>query len=118
MEADNLRMAVFENLCEAKAKQNRFKDVIDSINRYDEPLPKYCKRLKNPEFWGGEPELVVLSKLLKVPVYIYKSEQEFGRSGTGFIKIVEYGTEWSKPESRPVRLLYSGSNHYDLLVDN
>lgn len=40
------------------------------------------------------------------------------RSGTGFIKIVEYDANDSgKKSKKPLRLLYSGSNHYDLLIE-
>lgn len=31
----------------------------------------YCERLQDPAFWGGEPELLVLSKMLKLPIYVY-----------------------------------------------
>ena len=36
---------------------------------------RYCPRLRRPEFWGGDVELTVLSKLLQVPIFIY-TEQE------------------------------------------
>jgi hypothetical protein len=41
--------------------------------------------------------------------------------GTGFIPIAEYRSEFMKPAKnrkacKPIRLLYSGSNHYDLLI--
>lgn len=44
-----------------------------------------------------------------------------GGWGSGFIPIAEYGAEFRKGGLRgkprkPVRLLYSGKNHYDLLV--
>ena len=44
-----------------------------------------------------------------------------GGWGTGFIPIAEYGAEFTKGSIRrkpkkPVRLLYSGRNHYDLLI--
>lgn len=106
---DNLRMAVFESLCTKNDKKQKFKAVITTITQTEDTLPKlvysvpplfffsqvcfdtlkgvsqadsncrYCKRLKSPTFWGGEPELVVLSSLLKTPVHIYKSESEYGR---------------------------------------
>lgn len=43
------------------------------------------------------------------------------RWGTGYIPIAEYGAEFVKPAKdrkarKPVRLLYNGSNHYDLLI--
>lgn len=39
------------------------------------PWDSYCRRLQNPSFWGGEPELLVLSKMLRVPIYVYTKEQ-------------------------------------------
>lgn len=43
------------------------------------------------------------------------------RSDWGFLPIVKYGEEWAEPRGRrsarrPVKLLYTGSNHYDLLL--
>jgi len=112
-EADNLRMAVREALCTSKEMQHEFRDVIQTL---ESPLPKYCKQLRSPSFWGGEPELLVLSRLLRTPIHVYKKETEFGSQGIGFVKIVEYGRE-AKVRHPPVKLLYTGSNHYDLLLD-
>ena len=44
-----------------------------------------------------------------------------GGWGSGFIPIAEYGAEfqkgsWKGKPRKAVRLLYSGKNHYDLLV--
>lgn len=42
------------------------------------------------------------------------------RRGSGFVPIAEYGLEFTKKVTKkprkPVRLLYNGVNHYDLLV--
>uniref|UniRef100_A0A0E0KBP7 Ubiquitin thioesterase OTU n=1 Tax=Oryza punctata TaxID=4537 RepID=A0A0E0KBP7_ORYPU len=63
----------------------------------------------------------VLSKLCRQPIIIYIPEREHRGRGNGFIPIAEYGLEFSKDSKQwkrkvPVRLLYSGRNHYDLLV--
>jgi len=68
-----------------------------------------------PTFWGGEPELLVLSKMLRVPIYVYLSN-----SG-GYTPIQKYGEKYTKatkdhPKRRPVCILYTNENHYDLLV--
>jgi hypothetical protein len=34
-------------------------------------LVRYCKRLQNPKFWGGEAELLVLAKMLKAAIKVY-----------------------------------------------
>ncbi len=39
----------------------------------------YCQRLQQPSFWGGEVEILVLSRMLKVPVYVYKTAEEAGK---------------------------------------
>jgi hypothetical protein len=75
----------------------------------------------SPTFWGGEAELLVLSKMLSVPIYVYLSASEAKRGRAGFSPIQKYGEQYAKPgkdrpRRRPVRLLYSSGNHYDLLV--
>ncbi|KAL0333229.1 UNVERIFIED_CONTAM: OVARIAN TUMOR DOMAIN-containing deubiquitinating enzyme 3 [Sesamum angustifolium] len=64
---------------------------------------------------------LVLSKLCCQPIVVYIPEHEHGGWGTGFIPIQEYGSEFRKgsKKGKPrevVRLLYTGKNHYDLLV--
>lgn len=39
----------------------------------------YCQRLQKPSFWGGEVEILVLSRMLKVPIYVFKTAEEAGR---------------------------------------
>ena len=43
------------------------------------PCGSYCRRIMAPTFWGGEPELLVLSQMLRVPIAVYISAQEAGR---------------------------------------
>jgi hypothetical protein len=83
-----------------------------------------CKRIMAPTFWGGEPELLVLSQMLQVPIYVYLRDSEAGgkKGGNGFHPLQKYGEKYSKPHGKekkkrkPVRLLYTGGNHYELLV--
>ncbi|GER25960.1 cysteine proteinases superfamily protein [Striga asiatica] len=88
--ADELRMAVKEVICENGNERLQYQEA-------------YCQRIGRPDFWGGEAELL------------------HGGLGSGFIPIQEYGSEFrkasknEKPRSA-VRLLYTGRNHYDLLV--
>ncbi|XP_014490714.1 OTU domain-containing protein At3g57810 isoform X1 [Vigna radiata var. radiata] len=116
--ADELRMAVKEAICENEGERNLYEEALIAI-RVDEPLNRYCQRIARPDFWGGESELLVLSKLCKQPIVVYIPEHEHrgGGFGSGFIPIAEYGSEFRKGSRRKaVRLLYSGKNHYDLLV--
>ncbi|KAL1210040.1 OVARIAN TUMOR DOMAIN-containing deubiquitinating enzyme 3 [Cardamine amara subsp. amara] len=121
-DADELRMAVKEVICNDPKEREMYKEALVAIT-VDESLKRYCQRIGRHDFWGGESELLVLSKLCKQPIIVYIPEHEHGRGGfgSGFIPIQEYGSEfrggWGKGKTNKnvVRLLYSGRNHYDLL---
>ncbi|KAJ0849566.1 putative OTU domain, papain-like cysteine peptidase superfamily, ubiquitin thioesterase OTU1 [Helianthus annuus] len=120
--ADELRMAIKEVLCENAKERHQYEEAIIAIT-VEESLKRYCQRIGRPDFWGGESELLVLSKLCRQPIVVYIPEHEHTRAynGSGFIPIAEYGAEFGKSSKqekpkKAVRLLYSGSNHYDLLV--
>lgn len=122
-DADELRIAVREALCGSEKERHTYEEALISIT-VEESLNRYCRRIQHPNFWGGESELLVLSKMCSQPIIVYIPESEAkqgGKWGTGFLPIVEYGEEFMKPSKqrkgrKPVRLLYSGSNHYDLLI--
>lgn len=42
-------------------------------------LSRYCTRLDSPSFWGGEVEILILSKMLRVPIHVMQRAQEAGR---------------------------------------
>ncbi|KAF8063880.1 hypothetical protein N665_1179s0004 [Sinapis alba] len=122
-DADELRMAVKEVICNDPKEREKYKEALIAIT-VDESLKRYCQRIGRHDFWGGESELLVLSKLCKQPIIVYIPEHEHRRGGgygSGFIPIAEYGAEfkggWGKRNNKKnvVRLLYSGRNHYDLL---
>ncbi|KAK4432312.1 OVARIAN TUMOR DOMAIN-containing deubiquitinating enzyme 3 [Sesamum alatum] len=118
--ADELRMAVKEVICDNDKERLQYEEALVAIT-VDEPLRRYCQRIGRPDFWGGEAELLVLSKLCCQPIVVYIPEHEHGGWGSGFIPIQEYGSEFRKgsKKGKPrevVRLLYTGKNHYDLLV--
>eukprot|EP00271_Cylindrocystis_brebissonii_P008584 TRINITY_DN22973_c0_g1_i2.p1 TRINITY_DN22973_c0_g1~~TRINITY_DN22973_c0_g1_i2.p1 ORF type:complete len:275 (+),score=36.70 TRINITY_DN22973_c0_g1_i2:218-1042(+) len=123
-EADQLRMAVADALCRNDARRVKYEEALIAIT-VDESLNRYCERVQRSDFWGGEAELLVLSRMCSQPitVYIPESLATYGSSkwSTGFIPIQEYGSEFVKGNKErkgraPVRLLFNGSNHYDLLV--
>ncbi|XP_058215452.1 OVARIAN TUMOR DOMAIN-containing deubiquitinating enzyme 3 isoform X3 [Rhododendron vialii] len=103
--ADELRMAVKEVICDNENERFKYEEALIAIT-VDESLKRYCQRIGRPDFWGGESELL----------------HSRGGLGSGFIPIAEYGIEFSKGSRKGkkprkvVRLLYSGKNHYDLLV--
>ncbi|KAG8647720.1 OVARIAN TUMOR DOMAIN-containing deubiquitinating enzyme 3 [Manihot esculenta] len=120
-DADDLRTAVKEVLCVSDKERRQYEEAVIAIT-VDESLKRYCQRIGRPDFWGGESELLVLSKLCNQPIIVYIPEHEHrGGWGSGFIPIAEYGNEFRKGSRngkprKVVRLLYSGKNHYDLLV--
>ncbi|CAJ1949196.1 unnamed protein product [Sphenostylis stenocarpa] len=71
-----LGMAVKEVLCENEGERNLYEEALIAIT-VDEPLKRYCQRIVRPDFWGGESELLVLSKLCKQPIIVYIPEHEF-----------------------------------------
>eukprot|EP00741_Cyanophora_paradoxa_P009239 tig00001416_g8949.t1 len=102
-EADRLRREVADRM-------PRYRKVFEKYRVIEEPFDKYIYRLRNPSYWGGEPELIVLADLLKKQIYVYI--QESAPIGE-FINIQQYGVQY---ENAPIiRILYNGSNHYDLL---
>lgn len=133
-DADTLRLAVRDALCRSDARRQLFHEAVTSVEVAEGGLPKYCARLNDAGFWGGEVELMVISRLLQVPIYVYRSSKEAGVEklvGYGFAPIVKYGEQYAGVseeeggENRaaggvggrmPVNLLYREGNHYDLLV--
>ncbi|XP_068644225.1 OVARIAN TUMOR DOMAIN-containing deubiquitinating enzyme 3 isoform X1 [Aristolochia californica] len=121
-DADELRMAVKEVICGSEKERAQYEEALIAIT-VDESLRRYCQRIERSDFWGGESELLVLSKLCRQPIVVYIPEHEHSARtrGNGFIPISEYGAEFRKAHKggkprKTVKLLYSGSNHYDLLV--
>ena len=136
-DADTLRLAVRDALCRSDERRQVFQEAVTSVEVAEGGIPKYCARLNDAGFWGGEVELMVVSRLLQVPIYVYRSSKEAGVEklvGYGFAPIVKYGEQYAgvsasadgdDNESRaaggvggrkPVNLLYREGNHYDLLV--
>ena len=120
-EADQLRLAVAESLCRSPEKRKKF-DLATTAISFEMPIETYCKRILTPTFWGGEPELLVLAEILKRPitVYIPAAKARNAASQSGFVPIQTYGADFSVTKKgnkrKPVRLLYNGENHYDVLI--
>lgn len=75
-EADQLRGAIAEALCRTKARRRDFQDALLAVQVEGYTLNGYCRKLLRPTFWGGEPELLVLSKMLKVPIYVFTPPED------------------------------------------
>ncbi|XP_050381566.1 OVARIAN TUMOR DOMAIN-containing deubiquitinating enzyme 4-like [Argentina anserina] len=69
----------------------------------------YVSQIREPHVWGGEPELLMASHVLRMPITVYMHDENAG----GLITIAEYGQEYGK--ENPIRVLYHGFGHYDAL---
>ena len=127
-EADTLRNAVFEQMCRDEEKRKGHSEASMSI-KYGDPdgIEGYCRRIQKEDFWGGETELLVLAKLIRRPIMVYLPAHmaKNAASGSGYVCIQMYGEEYASKmnkktgkvtERAPVRLLYNGQTHYDLLI--
>ncbi|TQD84438.1 hypothetical protein C1H46_030021 [Malus baccata] len=114
-----LRMAVKEVICEDDEERLKYEPALVAIT-VDESLKRYCQRINRPDFWGGESELLVLSKLCGQPITVYIPEHEHtnGGRGSGFIPIAEYGSEFTKGSrnKKPRKVLQKALEVWDLQV--
>eukprot|EP01018_Ginkgo_biloba_P018212 Gb_08691 [translate_table: standard] len=58
----------------------------------------YVEQIKQSYVWGGEPELLMASHVLQMPITVYMRD----RNSDGLIAIAEYGQEYGK--ENPIRM--------------
>ncbi|GJX73642.1 OTU domain-containing protein-like protein isoform X1 [Tanacetum coccineum] len=105
-----------ENVTKELADDLRTKVVNELIKRRSETegflegdFEAYVSHMKRSHVWGGEPELLMSSHVLKVPITVYMRDKK-----SNCIKVVaQYGQEYGK--ENPVSVLYHAYGHYDLL---
>ncbi|XP_057476302.1 OVARIAN TUMOR DOMAIN-containing deubiquitinating enzyme 3-like isoform X5 [Actinidia eriantha] len=72
-DADELRVAVKEVIFENGKVRVQYEEALVAIT-VEESLKRYCQRIGRSNFWGGESELLVLSKLCASrSLYTYQS---------------------------------------------
>jgi hypothetical protein len=98
--ADDLRARTVRELKKHRALLTQFY-VIET------DFARYTKRMSNPRTFGGEPELLVLAKILHCPIAVYILVN--GR----YRQIQVYGRQY---RAEPCRILYSDGVHYDALI--
>ncbi|XP_019187709.1 PREDICTED: OTU domain-containing protein At3g57810-like [Ipomoea nil] len=106
-----------EKLQRQLADELREKVADEFIKRREETewfiegdFDKYVAQMRKPHVWGGEPELLMASHVLQMPITVYIYDQK----SRGLISIAEYGQEeYGKDD--PIKVLYNGSGHYDAL---
>uniref|UniRef100_A0A7S2JLA6 Ubiquitin thioesterase OTU n=1 Tax=Cyanoptyche gloeocystis TaxID=77922 RepID=A0A7S2JLA6_9EUKA len=100
MEADAARKLVVQSML----KQGQ--SFVDTCF-LEESLESYCRKMSDPGAYGGEPELLVLTGVLEAPIYVYL------KSADSYVLIQQYGGFYAQA---PVRILYNGRDHYNLLA--
>eukprot|EP01018_Ginkgo_biloba_P032907 Gb_28852 [translate_table: standard] len=98
--ADELRASVADEFLKRRKETEWF---------VEGDFDTYVKQIRKPHVWGGEPELLMASHVLQMPITVYMN----ARNSDGLIAIAEYGQEYGK--ENPIRVLYHGFGHYDAL---
>lgn len=124
-EAEQLRQACHEALCRTSQRSKDFPDARKQILYGYGDIRQYCSQLARPTFWGGEVEMMVISKMLKIPIFVYTPTDESKTDGIQetFKITAKFGEKYLARRSGqhgrlPVNLLYTGGNHFDLLIAN
>ncbi|GLT38407.1 hypothetical protein SLA2020_126630 [Shorea laevis] len=98
--ADELRVKVADEFIKRRADTEWF---------VEGDFDAYVRRMRQPHIWGGEPELLISSHVLRMPITVHMYE----KNSRCLNIIAEYGQEYGKED--PIRVLYHGYGHYDVL---
>ncbi|KAI9080828.1 hypothetical protein K1719_037154 [Acacia pycnantha] len=99
--ADDLRNKVVDEFIKRRAKTEWF---------LEGDFGTYTRQMRKPHTWGGEPELLMSSHVLRMPIRVVMQEE---KKNGGMKVIAEYGQEYGK--GCPIQVLYHGHGHYDVL---
>lgn len=99
--ADDLRAHVVDELIKRRNEIERF---------IEEDFDKYVERIRQPYIWGGEPELLMASHVLQIPLSVFMIDGSSSR----LINIANYGEEY-KDKDISIKVLFHGYGHYDAL---
>lgn len=111
-DADALRQIAWEQLCSVRRKELEARHVVEGS------IGSYCRAMRDPRFFAGEAEVLVISEYFGVEIDIYI------RNAGKLNKIMRYGEGDVGPKGRRkdgkakkrVGVLYNGVNHYDAVV--
>mmetsp|Transcript_23601 Transcript_23601/g.93262 ORF Transcript_23601/g.93262 Transcript_23601/m.93262 type:complete len:196 (-) Transcript_23601:1303-1890(-) len=106
MDADKLRVKACQCL------RNEKRECFVKNGLLEEPIDEYCKKMVKPSFYGGEPELYLLSEYLKRPIHVYVPGKKQGE----YKRLLEYGGTGEEKDA--INLLFNMKDHYDLLIIN
>lgn len=98
--ADELRAKVADEFIKRRAETEWYLE-----GNFD----SYVTHMRQPHVWGGEPELLMASHVLQMPINVCILD-----SKSGSLRIIaEYGQGYGK--ENPIHVLYHGYGHYDAL---
>ncbi|KAL8550621.1 hypothetical protein ACS0TY_009155 [Phlomoides rotata] len=97
--ADDLRAAVADEYI--KRRSNTLVQFVEG------DFDTYVAKMRQPHVWGGEPELLMSSYVLQLPIVVHM----WDKKKNCLQVIAEYGQEYGK--ENPIRVLYHGYGHYD-----
>ena len=100
--ADELRQCICSKL------QSKQEDISPFL---EVPFDQYIKSMSQASTWGGEPELSVAPDCLLRPVEVYMN-------GAVGLQVMSSYTSRSCGQTDPVKVLFNGIGHYDLLIDS
>ncbi|KAJ6690571.1 hypothetical protein OIU85_006791 [Salix viminalis] len=100
--ADELRAQVVDELLKRREETEWF---------IEGDFDAYVKRIQQPYVWGGEPELLMASHVLKTMISVFMRDRTTGN----LVSIANYGEEYRKDEVNPINVLFHGYGHYDIL---
>lgn len=102
--ADELRAQVVDELLKRRKEIEWFIEGDFDV---------YVKRIEKPYVWGGEPELLMASHMLKTTISVFMLE----RNSEKLLNIATYGTEYEQDEKSSIKILFYGYGHYDILEE-
>ncbi|KAG6760453.1 hypothetical protein POTOM_036975 [Populus tomentosa] len=100
--ADELRAQVVDELLKRREETEWF---------IEGDFDAYVKRIQQPYVWGGEPELLMASHVLKTMISVFMRDRTTGN----LVNIINYGEEHQKDGVNPINVLFHGYGHYDIL---
>jgi len=105
--ADSLRRKALAELANRREETEWF---------IEEDFDIYIARMSQPNTWGGEPEILMLTHVLMSPINVYMSDNRLGLRC-----IAEYGQEYAEAcddPIAPIRIIFHGAGHYEAIVVN
>ncbi|KAK6922385.1 OTU domain, partial [Dillenia turbinata] len=90
----------------AKVVDEFIKRRVDTEWFLEGDFDTYVRQMQQPQIWAGEPELLMCSHVLRMPITVYMLDKCHS------LKVIaEYGQEYGK--ENPIRVLYHSYGHYD-----